>query len=260
MHGLGNDFVVIENMNGRIKLSPEQVVFLCDRHKGVGADGVILVEKSEDSDCFMNYINADGSVAQMCGNGVRCTAKFFKEEILPKKNTQDNFKIETRAGIKEIKLNDDDTYSVNMGRASFTSKDYIGERLVVGDYDLHFVSMGNPFAVAFVEDVDGHNLLLAGPMVENNENFPNRINFQILEEEGPFSFHVRVWERGCGETLACGSGACAIYGLLPKLGKVNGEEITLHSRGGDLYLSFDEDENIIMRGPAVAVFASMIEL
>ena len=100
MHGLGNDFVVIDNMNGRIVLSKEQIVFLCDRHKGIGADGVILVEKSDTVDCFMNYYNSDGTLAEMCGNGVRCVAKFLKDEIL---KNETNFQIETRAGIKEIK-------------------------------------------------------------------------------------------------------------------------------------------------------------
>lgn len=256
MHGLGNDFVVIDNMNGRISLTKEQVIFLCDRHKGIGADGVILVEPKEGSDCFMNYINSDGTEAEMCGNGVRCTAKFFQENFAKDKK---EFKIATRSGIKEIIHNEDDTYSVNMGKASFSSKDFEGERGVAEGVELNFVSMGNPFAIAFVENVEKEDLKNIGPAIENNKMFPNRINFEIVEELGKDEFKVRVWERGCGETLACGSGACAVYALVKKLGKAEGE-ITVHFPGGKLYLSSQDGGDIIMRGIAEASFSGMVEL
>ncbi len=256
MHGLGNDFIVIHNMNGRISLTTEQIVSLCDRHRGIGADGLILVESSDKGDCFMNYMNADGSKAEMCGNGVRCVTKFVKDNILKDKKS---FKIETRAGVKTIDYKEDGTYSVNMGPISFSHKDFPKEPMSLEGFNLNFVAMGNPFAIAFVDDVSKYNLNVIGPLIENNKNFPNRINFEIVEEKEDGEFKVRVWERGCGETLACGSGACSIYALLKSLGKVEGSA-GIEFRGGRLVLSSDNDNNIIMEGPAVSVFSSIVEV
>lgn len=256
MHGLGNDFVVIDNMNGRIELSAEQVVFLCNRFKGIGADGVILVEKSDIADCFMNYINADGSFAQMCGNGVRCTAKFLKDEVL--KNKVD-FKIETRSGIKNIDCMDDGTFSVNMGKASFAHSDFPENSMRLYDLDLDFVSMGNPFAIMFVEDLKKYDVSFLGPLVENHKLFPNRMNLEIAQLINPDLIKVNVWERGCGPTLACGTGACAVYALAKKK-NIIGKEIIIELPGGKLFMSENENEEIIMRGPAVSVFSSIIEI
>jgi len=256
MHGLGNDFIMIDNMDGNIKLSKEQIIFLCDRHKGIGADGVILVDYSDEADAFMNYINADGSEAQMCGNGIRCMTKFLKERRFKDKK---EFSIDTRSGIKYIQVHDDDTYSVNMGKESFNNKDYQGDGFKIFDFDFKFISMGNPFAIAFVKNVDDYDLKIMGPQIENNNIFPNRINFELVKEINPQEFQVRVWERGCGETLACGTGACAIYGLLTKMDKVKGD-IVINFRGGKLQLSRNKDGNIIMRGPATNVFESSIEI
>jgi diaminopimelate epimerase len=256
MHGLGNDFVVIDNMNGRISLSREQIVFLCDRHKGIGADGVILVEPSDKGDCFMNYINADGSEAQMCGNGVRCVAKFLRD-ILKIKN--DVLKIDTRSGLKEIKCNADGTFSVNMGQASLFHPDFPKKPMYIEELSLNFIAAGNPFAVSFVDDLSKYDFLSMGPRVENHKNFSHRMNFELAEERNKNHFKVRVWERGCGETLACGSGATALYALAKRQGKVDGE-VVVEFPGGELFFSSPEGEDIIMRGPAEEVFSSIIEI
>jgi len=256
MHGLGNDFVVIDNMNGRIELSAEQVIFLCNRFKGIGADGVILVEKSDIADCFMNYINADGSFAQMCGNGVRCTAKFLKDETLKDKN---NFSIETRSGIKTINYNEDDTYSVNMGKASFIHSDFPESFMRLYDLDLDFVSMGNPFAIMFVEDLKKYDVSFLGPLVENHKLFPNRMNLEIAQLIEPNVIKVNVWERGCGPTLACGTGACAVFALAKKK-KIIEQGLVVELPGGRLFIIENENGEIIMRGPAVSVFNSVIEI
>jgi len=256
MHGLGNDFVVINNMNGRIKLNKGQIQFICDRHKGIGADGVILVEPFDEADCFMNYINADGSEAQMCGNGVRCITKFLKDN-LPKDKQKDIFKIATRSGVKEIQCFPDGTFSVNMGRPSFSNPDFVGESMEIGGVTLNFVSMGNPFAIALVDDMTKYDFEILGPLIENHKDFPNKINFELVQQINSNEFKVRVWERGCGETLACGTGACALYALSQKLKNAD-KDITIEFPGGSLYLSLGVDGDIIMRGPAESVFSSMI--
>jgi len=257
MHGLGNDFIVIDNMNGKIILSKEQIVFLCDRHKGIGADGVILIEKSDKADCFMNYINADGTIAQMCGNGVRCVAKFFKDELSPKNNPKNLFNIDTRAGVKEIEYKTDDTFAVNIGQPAFSHKDFPDKPLELEGLELNFVSVGNPHAVAFVKDFDKQDLLAIGPKIENNKNFPNKINFEIVEKISSSEFKVKVWERGCGPTLACGTGACAVYALARKNEGAE-KETKINLPGGTLFMSENKEGDIIMRGGAVSVFSSMI--
>ena len=259
MHGLGNDFVVIDNMNGRIALSPEQVIFLCDRHKGIGADGVILVEYREEADCFMNYYNSDGTPAEMCGNGVRCTARFLKE-FSKKHIEQKEFAIETRAGVKNIPLEDDGTYSVNMGKPIFVSPDFPNKNLEIENLSLNFVSIGNPHAVAFVKDINNYDLSKIGSVIENDKNFPNKINLEIVEEKSPNEFVVKVWERGCGATLACGTGACAVYAIAKK-NKISGdEEVKIELPGGTLFLSENETGEIIMRGPAENAFSGLVEI
>lgn len=256
MHGLGNDFVVIDNFNGRISLSKEQIISICDRHKGIGADGIILVETKEGSDCFMNYINADGTESQMCGNGIRCTAKFLKDYYLKDKKT---FKIATRSGTKDILWEKGDIFSVNMGKASFESEDFEGENGNIEGLELDFVSVGNPFALAFVENANNHDLSSIGPLIENHKSFPNRINFEFVEEKGKNELLVRTWERGCGAVLACGTGACAAYAVFKKKKGTKGEVVT-HLPGGDLFLSENKEGEIIMKGPAKSTFSGIVEL
>ena len=180
MHGLGNDFLVMDNFNGRIKLAAKEIALLCDRHKGVGADGLILVETSSaGADCFMNYYNADGSEAEMCGNGVRCVSLFLKNNYLKNKNT---FEVETRAGIKKITLEEDGTFSVNMGKPVFSHADFPDKKINLESLELDFVSMGNPHAVAIVEDMGLFDFEKIGPIIENDANFPNKINFELVKK------------------------------------------------------------------------------
>ena len=264
MHGLGNDFIVIDNMNGKISLSKPQVIFLCDRHKGIGADGVILVEKSDkvdsigspQADCFMNYINADGSKAQMCGNGVRCVAKFLRDYVLKNKNS---FLIDTRAGIKQIEHTKGNIFSVNMGKASFFHNDFPKNPLRLGGLQLNFVSVGNPHAVAFVGDLNKYDLLTIGPQIEHDKHFPNKINFELVKIISKAKLLVKVWERGCGATLACGTGACAVYVIARKYKKIKKEAI-IQLPGGNLFMSENSDGDIIMRGEATSVFSARLSI
>ena len=254
-HGAGNDFIMINNLDGSIKLEPEYISHICDRHLGIGADGVILLESSDKADCFMNYYNSDGSIAQMCGNGARCTAKFFLEQT--DKNLKE-LNIDTRAGIKNIKINEDDTYSVNMGTPIFSSTDFPTELTKIESFDFNFVSMGNPHAVTLVENLNDIDLKTIGPKIENNENFPNKINVEFVEKINETYFKVKVWERGCGATLACGTGACAVFATLAQGLSLRKDEITLEFPGGKLYLSENHEGQIILRGRATFVFRGEI--
>jgi diaminopimelate epimerase len=270
--GCGNDFIMINNLNGDINLGPDYIKSLCDRHFGIGADGLILLEKSNKALCFMNYYNSDGTQAEMCGNGIRCTAQFYLNQIVgsPTSNNSE-ISIDTRAGIKIIIVNDDDTYSVNMGFPVFNHSDFPLGEIKIEDLDLECVSMGNPHAVVFVDNIKNFNIKNIGPKIENDFHFPNKINIEFVEKIDPARPHegaggdtnykVKVWERGCGETLACGTGACAVYSVLNKLAPKQGlgAEVVLEFPGGKLYVSKDHEGNIILRGPATFVFKGEIK-
>ena len=259
MHGLGNDFIVIDNFNGRIKLTKEEIVAMCNRNKGIGADGLILVESSEkgvdsagslQADCFMNYYNSDGSGESICGNGVRCTAKFLKNDYLKNK---DDFLIETRAGTKKVTLENDGTFSANMGKPVFSHLDFPSEKINLEGLELDFVSMGNPHAVAFVNDLSIFDLEKIGPIIENDIHFPNKINFELVKKINDKRYKMNVWERGCGVTLACGTGACAVYAIIQKQEDTH-HEITIELPGGELFISKNDDGEIMMRGEAKSSF------
>jgi len=257
--GCGNDFIMINNLDKSLNLTSEQIIKLCDRNYGIGADGVILLETSNRADCFMNYINSDGSFAQMCGNGARCTAKFFLEQT---KSPLKQINIDTRAGIKNVKI-EDDTYSVNMGAPSFNSSDFPSSTVSVSGFDFNCVSMGNPHAVSIVEDIDIIELKSIGPIVENDTIFPNKINVEFVEKKSDNYYKVKVWERGCGATLACGTGACAVFSIIKNSQKeiTTGyycEELTLEFPGGNLYLSENNEGEVLLRGPATFVFKGEI--
>ena len=256
-HGVGNDFIMINNLDKSIFLTPEDISLYCDRNFGIGADGVILLESSDKADCFMNYYNSDGSIAQMCGNGARCTAKFYLKET--GKDVKE-INLETRAGVKNIKVNDDDTYSIDMGAPIFESPDFPAGELKLEDFDFNCVSMGNPHAVTLVDDLEKIDLKTVGPKIEKNENFPNKINVEFVEKVSDDYFKVKVWERGCGVTLACGTGACAVFSILNlKQGRsLLKKEIILEFPGGKLYLSKNEQDHVILRGPATFVFEGKI--
>ena len=256
--GAGNDFIMINNLEGDIKLGAEYIKDICDRHFGIGADGVILLETSLKADCFMNYYNSDGSIAEMCGNGARCIAKFFVQQTSFKPKEMN---IDTRAGLKNIMINEDGTYSVNMGAPLFSSDDFPPLPANIEGFDFRFVSMGNPHAVTIVKDLDAINIKEIGPKVENNWLFPNKINVEFIQKIEDDYYKVKIWERGCGETLACGTGACAIFAVLNLVRDVSllNKEITLEFPGGNLYLSENHNGKIILRGPATFVFKGEIE-
>jgi diaminopimelate epimerase len=255
-HGAGNDFIMIDNRDQSFPVTDtEKIKLLCDRHFGIGADGLILLESSDQADCFMNYYNADGTKAEMCGNGVRCTAKFFLELT---KSSLKELNIDTRAGIKKIICNQDGSFSVNMGAPLFRHADFPNSPLVLENNEFNFISMGNPHAVTFVQNISGINLSEIGPKIENDSHFPNKINAEFVEKVNDNYFKVKVWERGCGATLACGTGACAVYAVLKKVDE-NIKEITLEFPGGNLYLSENDKGEIILRGEAQFVFRGEIK-
>lgn len=259
-HGAGNDFIIVDNRDKEFDV--KKVKSLCDRHFGVGADGLILVESSDKADCFMNYYNADGTVAEMCGNGVRCTARFFFDHI---KAGVKEVSIDTRAGIKKVVCNNDGTFSVNMGAPVFSHVDFPKSSMTLENIVLEFVSMGNPHAVGMVKNLNEVDISQIGPKIENDPHFPNKINLELVEKVSDTHFKVKVWERGSGATLACGTGACAVYSIVRQgltthkskhpIGKAYGvKEITLEFPGGNLYLSENEKGEIILRGEATFVF------
>jgi len=254
--GAGNDFIMINNLDGSIILTPEYIASICDRHFGIGADGVILLEKSDNADCFMNYYNSNGTIAQMCGNGSRCTVKFFLEQT---GYDLKEINIDTRAGIKNIKINNDDTYSVNMGAPIFESNDFPSSTLNLEGFPFNCVSMGNPHTVTLVDKLEDIDIKTIGPKIENNSIFPNKINVEFVEKVSNDYYKVIVWERGCGVTLACGTGACAVYAVLNPIDLAYGVEITLEFPGGNLFLSQNSLGEIILRGPANFVFSGEIK-
>ena len=277
MHGAGNDFVCIDNSDKSIALTKKQIQFLCDRHFGIGADGVILMEKyyTEEnkniSDIFMNYYNADGTTAEMCGNGVRVTAHFAKyfwniskSEIL----------VETRSGIKPVSVNKkENNFTVNMGSAQFENvSDYIGkneEPVNIENTKWYFASMGNPHAVGFFENSEeiSEKIEKIGAIVENSvEFYPNKINVNFvapidLEKN---KFQVSTFERGAGVTLACGTGASASFSHIlkkyPNIQNSKNTVVEITVPGGTLFFTQDEYKNIFMTGPSVIVFSGEIEL
>lgn len=262
--GAGNDFIMINNMEGNISLNPEKIKFLCDRHKGIGADGLILVEKSDKPgvSCFMNYNNSDGTMAEMCGNGVRCTAKFYLDFVrhdLTNEKQDHAIKevvVETRSGIKKITLHEDGTFSTDMGVPVFDHPDIPNQPVEIEGYNFNSVMMGVPHTVTFVKNLDDIDIRTIGPKIETNLHFPNKTNVEFVEKIDDTHYKVKVWERGCGETLACGTGSCAIYSIINRLSarKVLAEEITLEFKGGKLFLSQNEQGHVILRGPAKFVF------
>jgi diaminopimelate epimerase len=265
MHGLGNDYVVVDNRDQKIVETAvsELAKKVCERRFGVGADGLLLVSNSSVADVKMRIFNADGSEAEMCGNGIRCFAKYCYENKVVKKEELD---VETNAGIKHIWLNVENaevkTIKVDMGGPNWDRKllpmkgkgPCINEDLQVDDeenYKVTCLSMGNPHCVIFVENVDESPVEYIGPMIENHPSFPNRTNVGFVQVLNKNELKVRVWERGCGETLACGTGTCAAVAAANKLGKV-GTKVTVHVLGGDLQV--DVGRTLFLSGPAEKVF------
>ena len=276
LNGIGNDFVMIEDLDDEIILSPEQIASLCDRHFGIGADGVIIVKPSPRPECvaYMDYYNSDGTKAQMCGNGVRCFAKFLVDRGIIDASAG-SFVADTLSGPKPISFTLDasgklESATVDMGAPILeplqvpttfggTETPYgrvaLDAEFYIDGHMLRFtcVSMGNPHAVTFV-DKKG-----LGPLVETCEAFPEGTNVEFAWVDGDI-IHMRVWERGCGETLACGTGACATA-VAAHIGGHAPRKVSLELIGGTLQIEWREsDGHVLMTGPAAQSFTGTVEI
>jgi len=274
MHGIGNDYVYVNCFEEEVKDPASVARFVSDRHFGIGSDGLILICPTETADCEMKMYNADGSLGAMCGNGIRCVAKYAYDHGIVNK---EEITVATGSGIKRLFLTVEDgkvkTVRVNMGTPVFTPKDIpvlsslpqiVDEPLSAGDMNVRFtaVSMGNPHAVIFTEGIAGLDLPKIGPYFENHAIFPDRVNTEFVEIVGEQELRMRVWERGSGETLACGTGACAVAvaAVLNKHVSADRPD-TVHLLGGDLEILWDRKENTVyMTGPATEVFEGEIDL
>lgn len=272
LQGCGNDYVYVDCTKEMIEDIPGTAIKVSDRHFGVGSDGLILIRPSDKADFMMDMYNNDGSRGKMCGNGIRCVAKFVYDKGLTDKT---KLKIETLSGIKELDLtveNGEVTWvTVDMG-APITKPSLIPVRsdreiliqepiTVDGkEYKITCVSMGNPHAVVFVEDTDSLPLSGIGPGFEHHKMFPERVNTEFIQVLDRSHIKMRVWERGSGETLACGTGACASV-IACILNGFTDNEVTVSLLGGDLKIRYDEKQNtVFMTGPAVKVFDGEIDL
>lgn len=261
MQGIGNDYIYLNCLNCNYNGICKHIPRLSNRNFGVGSDGVIMILPSKIADFKMRIFNADGSEAQMCGNGIRCVAKYVYENGLINK---EKISIETLAGVKELELlvenNVVKEIKVDMGKPQYV-KDY--KKQVKVDKEimtLNCISMGNPHAVTFVEDVDNIDIEKIGPIIENNIIFPNRTNVEFVQILDRNNIKMRVWERGAKETLACGTGACASTVACVLEGYTN-NNITVHLLGGDLKINWNRETNhIFMTGPAEFVFEGTIKL
>jgi len=276
MHGLGNDFILVNSLNGEFKNYSRFAYMtkkLCDRHFGIGADGLIFIFPSDVADLKMKIYNSDGSEAQMCGNGIRCFAKYVYENKITSKK---KFTVETQAGIitPEIIINNEEILGikVNMGIPKLQKSDIpvkgsndlpmINELLQIeSGYQVNVtcVSMGNPHCTIFVDNVKSKLVKELGPKIENHPIFPEKTNVEFIQILNNKELNFRVWERGVGETLACGTGACAalVAGVLNK--KVERQAV-IHLPGGDLNIEWPENGPVFMSGPAELVFEGKIEI
>ena len=260
MQGTGNDFVIIDCMENQFEYSlPVLAKFLCDRHYGVGADGIILVDKSEVADFKMRIFNSDGTEAQMCGNGIRCLAKYVFDK---KRIDQNKFEIETLAGIKEVELELENekvsSVKVNMGEVEFENLKYIIE-IDEKQYEVFPISMGNPHAVCFVKDVEQFAVEKIGSILENYKYFPEKTNVEFVQILDNQNIKVRVWERGVGETNSCGTGACA-SSMIAIYEKLTENRVTAELKGGKLQINYDKSTNLLeLVGPAETVFEGSME-
>lgn len=272
MHGIGNDYVYVNCFEESIKNPSEVSKFVSDRHFGIGSDGLILISPSEKADFRMNIYNADGSQAEMCGNGIRCVAKYVYDYGL---TDQTEISVETLAGIKYLKLRVENgkvaTVEVNMGAPILEPKEIpvavdinpvvdVPVEVKGKTYRMTCVSMGNPHAIIFMDNVKELDIKSIGPYFENHQVFPKRTNTEFVEVLDKNTVNMRVWERGSDETLACGTGACATT-VACILNNKTEDEVTVHLLGGDLKIRWDREENLVyMTGPATVVFDGEITL
>ena len=272
MHGIGNDYVYVNCFEETVKDPNKTSRFVSDRHFGIGSDGLILIKPSDVADFEMDMYNSDGSQGAMCGNGIRCVAKYVYDYGLTDKT---QISINTKSGIKYLDLTVEDgkvaLVKVNMGAPDTIAKNIpivsdkeqvIDEPILVDgkEYRMTDVSMGNPHAVVYIDDVKGLNIEKIGPKFENHKVFPDRVNTEFCKVLDDHTVEMRVWERGAGETLACGTGACAVA-VASILNGYTKEEVTIKLLGGDLKIFWDRKENLVyMTGPATVVFDGEIEI
>ena len=269
MQGAGNDFVVLDGVNQSIDLTPAQYQVLADRHFGVGCDQILLVQAPTLPDCDFRYriFNADGGEVQQCGNGARCFVRFVHEQGLTPKR---EIRVETASGIIVPKLEDDGRVTVNMGPPRFDPAriPFIATALaltyrldVAGrELEISALSMGNPHAVWLVDDLDTAPVAELGPLIEHHPRFPQRVNVGFMQILGRDQIRLRVFERGSGETLACGTGACAAVVAGITRGLLDAT-VLVHTRGGDLSINWSgAGSDVFLTGPAVTVFQGEIEL
>jgi len=257
MHGLGNDYIYIDCFQEQVPSDLEQLaVAMSDRHFGVGGDGIVLIMKSREADCRMRMFNADGSEGKMCGNAIRCVGKYVYEHGYV---TETEMKVETASGLKKLRLEVSDSVvesvMVDMGDARYG---FVNEEIEAGGVTCKGVSVdvGNPHLVIPVETMlHDAEFTRLGPLYEKHERFPDRVNTEFVEQVGAKNLKMRVWERGSGETMACGTGACAVVAAFCKLGRVPYDErITVSLRGGDLEIICTSEQRLFMKGPASYVF------
>lgn len=272
MHGCGNDYIFINCFDQEINDPEKLAVILSDRHFGIGGDGLVLICSSRIADAKMKMFNMDGSEGRMCGNAIRCTAKYIYDNGYCRKK---KIKIETLSGIKAIEVYTENGYvisaRVDMGRAELKPEKIPvalpGDRIVDFPIDIKgttyritCISMGNPHAVVFLDDIDNMSLAEVGPYFEYNELFPERVNTEFVQLIDSETLKMRVWERGSGETLACGTGACAAAVAAVLNGYCDKDhDIRVLLKGGSLTVRF-EDENVFMTGDCVKVFEGTIEV
>lgn len=271
MHGCGNDYVYVNGFTEKVADKPKAVVALSDRHFGIGSDGVIFINPSQQADFEMEMYNADGTRAEMCGNGIRCVGKYVYDHGMTDKTS---ITVESFGKVKYLDLTVENgkvvKVKVNMGKPELTAKDVpvvsiheqvIDEEIIVKEksYRMTCVSMGNPHAVVFMDDVEHLAIEEIGPCFENHERFPNRTNTEFVQVIDDSHVKMRVWERGTGETLACGTGCCATA-VACVLNRLTGAHVTVQVLGGEIEIYWDQKENLVyMTGPAVTVFEGETE-
>ncbi len=268
MHGLGNDFVVIDAISQAVTITPERASKLADRRFGIGCDQVLIVEPPTVADVDFRYriFNRDGSEVEQCGNGARCFAKFVRDRHLTGKST---IRVETANGIIELQAGTNNQVTVNMGAPVFEPRripfqaekqattyplEVAGEQL-----EIVAVSMGNPHAVVRVDDVDSAPVATLGPAIERHSRFPERVNAGFMEIVNRSEIRLRVYERGAGETLACGTGACAAV-VAGRIQDLLDSEVTVNVPGGRLQITWEKDRVVMMTGPATNVFHGRIRI
>lgn len=271
MHGCGNDYVYVNGFTEKVADKPKAVVALSDRHFGIGSDGVIFINPSQQADFEMEMYNADGTRAEMCGNGIRCVGKYVYDHGMTDKTS---ITVESFGKVKYLDLTVENgkvvKVKVNMGKPELTAKDVpvvsvheqvIDEEIIVKEksYRMTCVSMGNPHAVVFMDDAEHLAIEEIGPYFENHERFPNRTNTEFVQVIDDSHVKMRVWERGTGETLACGTGCCATA-VACVLNRLTGAHVTVQVLGGEIEIYWDQKENLVyMTGPAVTVFEGETE-